>query len=837
MNKNLWKVVLVGCYILLFLSCEKGIWELKRLNPSDVYYEGQAIKPKDTLATITTSNVIEIGTTTAKSGGNISNDGGSSIVKRGVCWSKTSNPTITDQTTDDGNSTGLFTSSLTALQSNTVYYLRAYATNSKGTSYGNEISFKTTESGSLATITTVSISAIGKNSATSGGNITSAGSSQVTSRGICWNINTNPTTVNSKTVDGSGTGSFSSSLTSLNPNTKYYVRAYAISSAGTAYGDELSFTTTSDGQLPTLTTTEVTAISGNTAVSGGNISNVGSADVTSRGVCWSTNINPTIADAKVVSGSGPGQYTSNLQSLQPNTTYFVRAYATNTAGTSYGNELSFKTTADGTLATVKTTPVTGLTFNSAVSGGEITADGGTAISARGVCWGTSAAPTISGFKTSNGTGTGVFVSNLTGLSPNSTYFLRSYATNAAGTSYGDEISFKTSINPVLPTLSTTTLSNIQTTGVTASGNVQNDGGAPIIDRGFCWGTTTNPTILNSKVSSGTGIGAFTASIQNLSPATKYYVRAYATNSVGTQYSTEISFTTDKIITNRFNAIQFVSNEIGFIAGNGILLKTIDGGLKWTVLNEAFDRNYTAIKFIDANVGYVSYNLGILTYIAKTQDGGLTWNSSSGFIGPSNNSASVNDFFISADRTKVIAIGSQAITFTSDGGSTWRNYSTGNLPTPLINITGATLYSETIYCSARLTNNNSVFKVDYFLDGIVDKVTVVGQNQPVTAQDIQFGFTYGYGISSNGSILKTSNLGKDWSAIPISGFQSELFNSLLFTSNEVGYIGTNAGKLLKTTNGGQDWVLAYSSANSINDIEHSPNGTIWVVGDNGLIQKF
>ena len=272
MNKNLWKAVLVGCYFLLFLSCEKGIWDLKRLNPSDVYYEGQSIKPKDTLATVTTVNVTEIGTTTAKSGGNVSNDGGSTVTKRGVCWSKTANPTTTDQVTEDGSATGLFTSSLVGLQSNTVYYLRAYAVNSKGTSYGNEISFKTTESGNLATLTTVSISAIGKNAATSGGNITSEGSSSVTSRGICWNVSTNPTTLNSKTVDGSGTGSFSSSLTSLNPNTKYYVRAYAVSAAGTAYGDELSFTTTSDGQLPTLTTTDVTAISANTAVSGGNIS-------------------------------------------------------------------------------------------------------------------------------------------------------------------------------------------------------------------------------------------------------------------------------------------------------------------------------------------------------------------------------------------------------------------------------------------------------------------------------------------------------------------------------------------------------------------------------------
>ncbi len=95
----------------------------------------------------------------------------------------------------------------------------------------------------LPTLTTTAISLITFNSASSGGNITADGGSAVTARGVCWNTSTNPTIANSNTVDGSGIGSYTSSLTGLSGGTTYYVRAYATNACGTAYGDELSFTT------------------------------------------------------------------------------------------------------------------------------------------------------------------------------------------------------------------------------------------------------------------------------------------------------------------------------------------------------------------------------------------------------------------------------------------------------------------------------------------------------------------------------------------------------------------------------------------------------------------
>jgi hypothetical protein len=198
--------------------------------------------------------------------------------------------------------------------------------------------------------------------------------------------------------------------------------------------------TTRDG-VASITTTAASAITAITATSGGNITDDGGAPVTARGVCWRTTTSPTIADSKTSNGSGTGTFTGNLTSLTPNTQYFIRAYATNNAGTSYGNEVSF-TTRDGIIS-LTTTAVCIATIL-ATSGGIITDDGGAAVTARGVCWSISANPTIASAHTTDGSGNGTFASTLSGLTANTTYYVRAYATNIQGTCYGNEISFTTS---------------------------------------------------------------------------------------------------------------------------------------------------------------------------------------------------------------------------------------------------------------------------------------------------------------------------------------------------------------------------------------------------------
>ena len=201
---------------------------------------------KEKLPSLETLGILGITTNSATSGGYITSDGGKDVVSRGIIWNDKQAPSLQIHTglTMDGANIGVFTSDLTNLSPGTVYYVRAYATNSVGTAYGNEVAFSTNEV-VKATITTASISSITTNTATSGGFIVNDGGETVTEKGVCWNTSANPTTASFRTTNGFGNENFTSILLNLHPSTTYYIRAYATNSAGTAYGNELSFLTAS----------------------------------------------------------------------------------------------------------------------------------------------------------------------------------------------------------------------------------------------------------------------------------------------------------------------------------------------------------------------------------------------------------------------------------------------------------------------------------------------------------------------------------------------------------------------------------------------------------------
>ena len=195
-------------------------------------------------------------------------------------------------------------------------------------------------------------------------------------------------------------------------------------------------------KTPALTTTPITAITFTSAASGGVPTSDGGSAITEKGVCWSISSNPTTADSKTTDGNSTAQFISNITGLTAGTPYFVRAYANNSSGTAYGNEISFSTLAKQP-ALLTTNDIAAVTVSSAVSGGNITADNGSAVTARGVCWGLTTGPTIASSHTSDGTGIGTFVSNLAGLIDGTPYFVRAYATNGSGNAYGNEVTFTT----------------------------------------------------------------------------------------------------------------------------------------------------------------------------------------------------------------------------------------------------------------------------------------------------------------------------------------------------------------------------------------------------------
>jgi hypothetical protein len=304
--------------------------------------------PQEITATVVSTEVSEITFKTANFTGEITSNGGSKIITKGVCWAAEQNPTIESSKTVEGTGMGSFTSTLTGLLPATTYYIRAYAINSVGVSYGKEIVFTTRDAPiELPVITSKELSDISFETAKSGGNITNDGGSAITKKGVCWSTTNVPTILNAKTEDGTGVATFTSSLTALQANTTYYLRAYATNIAGTAYGEEIEFTTLEiQVELPTLTSTAITEIQGKTAKSGGNISDNGGATITSKGVCWSTSPLPTLLNTKTTEGTGIGSFTSTLTGMTLNTTYYLRAYATNSKGTAYGEEIEFTTTSE-----------------------------------------------------------------------------------------------------------------------------------------------------------------------------------------------------------------------------------------------------------------------------------------------------------------------------------------------------------------------------------------------------------------------------------------------------------------------------------------------------------
>lgn len=227
MKKNLFIISV----LLIFTACTKTEENSQTPNPS--------------LPSLQTTNISDITSTSALSGGTITSSGSSAILEQGVCWNTSSNPTLDNNSTSDDITSNSYISMISSLNPNTTYHVRAYATNSNGTGYGNDLSFTTpaVTSTSIPVLTTSSVTNITQQNATSGGNITSNGGAAITERGICWNIVGNPTILDSKTTVVGSIGSFVANTTQLKAQTTYYVKAYAINSVGVAYGNEITFTT------------------------------------------------------------------------------------------------------------------------------------------------------------------------------------------------------------------------------------------------------------------------------------------------------------------------------------------------------------------------------------------------------------------------------------------------------------------------------------------------------------------------------------------------------------------------------------------------------------------
>jgi len=314
-------IILVFTSLLLFFSCKK----IERINPVDgiVGVQTSAVQQLD-LSSVQIGSTLQITEEVPY------------VTQRGVCWSTKPNPTTANYFIAQGSGFGTFQSKITGLAANTTYYFRSFASNEKTTAYGNEVSY-TIKAPVLRTKTAIDIS---YTSAKVGGELVNDGGLIVSEYGIYWGVFPGISSKNSKLI--ATQKDFYLDLTELENGKTYYYRTFVQTNLGVAYGEELSFNTYGYN-TPSLTTKLVTNIGTNNATSGGEITFDGGLAITEKGVCWSTAINPTIADNKSMEGAGTDSFTSKLDGLEDGVTYYVRAYATNSKGSSYGNEVSFTT--------------------------------------------------------------------------------------------------------------------------------------------------------------------------------------------------------------------------------------------------------------------------------------------------------------------------------------------------------------------------------------------------------------------------------------------------------------------------------------------------------------
>ncbi|MBO7492962.1 MAG: hypothetical protein J6T87_02320 [Bacteroidales bacterium] len=558
------------------------------------------------LPTVTTNPPTNVMETSATINGNVASTGGATVTARGFCWSTSPNPTLSDDHSTNGSGPGSFSYTITDLVPTTTYYVRAYATNIVGTAYGNEHTF-TTQAITIPTVTTNPPTNVMETSATFSGNVTSTGGATVTARGFCWSTSPNPTLAGDHSTNGSGTGSFSYTITDLVPTTTYYVRAYATNSAGTGYGAERSFTTLSlDGQPCPGTPTMV------------DIDNNEYATVQIGTQCWmKRNLRTSrFADGTGISHGRSGSFDTYLSDSIATALYamdygnIINTHAAYRRGFLYNWSAAMKRqlNPDGTALdicpegwhlpsdsewTVLTNYV-GSKSNYQCNGNPLYIAKALASDVQplhgdlgnpdyGYCWATPHYETTflcapsNNVVSNNATEFDAFPSAYwfytnDGL-PNIDFSIaeaRWWTSTKQDASHvyvrrihHDSATVSTALNetynyaavrcvrnegsnlptPTLPSVRTMEVSNISGMSAYATGNVTSNGGAYVSSFGICWSTSPNPTLNDSHTTQYGNLGMFTDFMPSLDVNTTYYVRAYATNSVGTAYGDLQMFTT------------------------------------------------------------------------------------------------------------------------------------------------------------------------------------------------------------------------------------------------------------------------------------------------------
>ena len=465
---------------------------------------------------------------------------GEGITERGFVWlSGQGVPTIDSYKVKVDGTVGKFTASLNDLEANEKYAYRAYVVNNQGVFYGDIINF-TTIAG-LPSLSAMKVSDITMTSASFTCAVTGHGGDIVSEVGFYIG---KEETVDLETAlkisEAYTSDSFTLTATNLEVGTDYYVKAFTKNSVGESYSVIVSFKTVSTA--PSVTTVGSSEITDSSVLLSGAVTDDNGEEVTERGFVWLKGTGtPTTSNSKLRSDGTTGEYSATLSALEPNQTYSFRSYAVNAKGTAYGETMTFMT--EVALPEVVFVSCSDVTSSSAIVSGKVTSHGGETVSEVGFLYGTTSDLDSATSSKVTVTYTGdSFSLTLTSLTRATEYYVQPFAKNSAGTAYGEVTSFTTL--PELPVVTTNAITDITDNSAVCGGVIVDDGGSDIIAKGVVWSRSKNPIIEKSlTTNSGFGMGSFNNNLMELLPGRTYYVRAYATNVMGTAYGDERQFTT------------------------------------------------------------------------------------------------------------------------------------------------------------------------------------------------------------------------------------------------------------------------------------------------------
>ncbi len=497
---------------------------------------------KEDVPVITTTAVSNFTATTATSGGNITDEGSSTVIARGVCWSTGTTPTIADNKTTDGSGAGSFSSNIIDLFGGTTYFVRAYATNSTGTGYGMAMSFKTTgQPPSAPSATTQNATSIQISSATLNATVNAMYYSTVVTfeYGTTTSYGSTIAATQSPLTGGTNTN-VSASITGLSEGITYHYRIKAVNSLGTTTGNDLTFKTL--GNVPTCTTLAATnktteGAQLNATVNANNLSTTVSFEY-GKTISYGS---AAIATQSPVTGSSNTNVSASITGLTAGTIYHFRVKTANSLGTNYGNDLTFTTLGQvPTVATLAATNITtvGAQLNATVNANYLST---VVIFEYGTTTSYGSTITANQSPVTGGTNTNVNAS-ISALTVGSTHHYRVKAVNSLGTSYGSDMTFTTL--GAVPTASTTAITIITTTGATVNGIVNANYFSTTVsfEYGLTTGYGSTATATPSTVTGNTSTNVST-SITGLTVGTNYHYRVVSTNSLGTTNGNDRTFTT------------------------------------------------------------------------------------------------------------------------------------------------------------------------------------------------------------------------------------------------------------------------------------------------------